>query len=163
MPFYIAYTSRQYGLNGAQVGNYLMVQIAGMILSSFFWGRFVKRYGFAAVARGCIVCGTLLPLLVLTLSGVPLPVFLAVFFLMGVAISARKIAFEGLLIEITTNTNRALHKGIVGATSLTTALFPLIAGGLMMWVGYAPVFIAVSLLVGSAWFIVPEISSAAEV
>ena len=156
MPFYIAYASRHYGLSGAQVGNYLMVQIAGMILSSFFWGRFVQRHGFAAVVRGCIVCGTLLPLLVLTLSGVPLPVFLAVFFLMGVAISARKIAFDGLLIEITTNTNRALHKGIVGATSLTTALFPLVAGGLILWSGYPPVFVTVSLLVGCAWFIVPN-------
>ncbi len=163
MPFYIAFASHQYGLSGAQVGNYLMVQIGGMILSSFFWGRFVKRYGFATVVRGCIVCGTLLPLLVLALSGVPLPIFLGVFFLMGVAISARKIAFDGLLIEITTNTNRALHKGIVGAMSLTTALFPLVAGGLILWIGYTPVFVTVSLLVSSAWFIVPGITASTEV
>jgi len=163
MPFYIAFASHRYGLSGAQVGNYLMVQIGGMILSSFFWGQFVKRYGFSTVVRGCIVCGTLLPLLVLALSGVPLPIFLGVFFLMGMAISARKIAFDGLLIEITTNTNRALHKGIVGAMSLTTALFPLVAGGLILWIGYPPVFVTVSLLVSSAWFIVPGITAATEV
>ena len=163
MPFYIAYASHQYGLSGAQVGNYLMVQIGGMLLSSFFWGRFVKRFGFSAVARGCIVCGTLLPLLVLSFSGVALPIFLGVFFLMGVAISARKIAFDGLLIEITTDTNRALHKGIVGATSLTTALFPLIAGGLIVWIGYLPVFLTVALLVASAWFVVPGVSCQSEV
>jgi hypothetical protein len=82
---------------------------------------------------------------------------------MGVAISARKIAFDGLLIEITTNSNRALHKGIVGAMSLTTALFPLVAGGLILWLGYAPVFILVSFLVSCAWFIVPGITVPAEV
>jgi MFS family permease len=84
----------------------------------------------------------------------PLPIFLSVFFLMGVAISARKIAFDGLLIEITTNTNRALYKGIVGATSLTTALFPLIAGTIIYRFGYGPVFLVVSALVASAWLTV---------
>jgi len=160
MPFYVAYASQHYGLTGKQVGNYLMVQIVGMVLSNFIWIRVVNKFGFRGVVYGCIICGTLLPILVLTLSGLSLVVFLSVFFLMGTAISARKIAFEGLLIEITTNTNRALHKGIVGATSLTSALFPLVAGGLILWVGYIPVFLLVSVLVAGAWFtvsgIVPE-------
>ncbi|MCK4502522.1 MAG: MFS transporter [Desulfuromonadales bacterium] len=159
MPFYIAYASRHYGLSGKQVGNYLLVQIVGMLLSNFLWGKLVKRFGFRGIVRGCIICGTLLPVLVLLLSGTPLPFFLTVFFLMGVAISARKIAFEGLLIEITTNTNRALHKGIVGTTSLTTALFPLVAGGLIVMIGYAPVFLLGSVLVASAWFTVSGIAS----
>ena len=163
MPFYIAYASQHYGLTGEQVGNYLMVQIAGMLLSSFIWGKLVKRFGFRGVVRGCILCGTLLPILVLTLSGMALPVFLTVFFVMGAAISARKIAFEGLLIEITTNTNRALHKGIVGATSLTTALFPLVAGGLILWIGYIPVFLFVSLLVACAGFTISGIVSRSDV
>ncbi|MCK5912744.1 MAG: MFS transporter, partial [Desulfuromusa sp.] len=143
--------------SGEQIGNYLLVQIVGMLLSNIIWGKLVKRFGFRGVVRGCILCGALLPVLVLTLSGMALPIFLSVFFLMGVAISARKIAFEGLLIEITTNTNRALHNGIVGTTSLTTALFPLIAGGLILWIGYVPVFLVVSILVASAWFTVPGI------
>jgi len=126
MPFYVVYASHHYGLTGEQVGNYLIVQITGMILSSFIWGKLVKKFGFRGVVRGCIFCGTLLPLLVLLLSGTPLPIFLSVFFLMGVTISARKIAFEGLLIEISTNTNRALYQGVIGTTSLTVALFPLL-------------------------------------
>ncbi|MCW8893955.1 MAG: MFS transporter [Deltaproteobacteria bacterium] len=154
MPFYVAYASQHYGLSGEQVGTYLLVQIVGMILSNFVWAKLVKGFGFRGVIRGCIVCGALLPLLVLLLSGMPLPIFLSVFFLMGVAISARKIAFDGLLIEITTNTNRALYKGIVGATSLTTALFPLIAGTIIYRFGYGPVFLVVSALVASAWLTV---------
>jgi len=157
MPFYVVYARGHYGLTGEQVGNYLMVQIAGMLLSNLVWGKVVQKLGFRGVVRGCILCGTLIPPLVLILSGMALPIFLTVFFLMGVAISARKIAFEGLLIEITTNTNRALHKGIVGTTSLTTALFPLVAGGLILWVDYTPVFVVASLLVASAWFTVSGI------
>jgi MFS family permease len=161
MPFYVAYASHHYGLSGAQVGNYLIVQISGMILSSFIWGKLVKKFGFRGVVRGCILCGTLLPLLVLLLSGLSLPIFLAVFFLMGVTISARKIAFEGLLIEISTDSNRALYQGVIGTTSLTIALFPLVAGGLILWIGYVPVFLIVSLLVGSAWLTVSRITTPA--
>lgn len=154
MPFYVAYASQHYGLTGEQVGTYLMVQIAGMILSNVLWSKLIRSFGFRGVVRACILCGASLPILVLALSGMPLPIFLSVFFLMGVAISARKIAFDGLLLEITTNTNRALHKGIIGATSLTTALFPLLAGGLILKVGYTPVFLVVSALVASAWLTV---------
>ncbi|RLB73499.1 MAG: MFS transporter [Deltaproteobacteria bacterium] len=159
MPFYVAYASHHYGLTGEQIGNYLIVQVSGMILSSFIWGKLVKKFGFRGVVRGCIFCGTLLPLLLLSLSGTPLPIFLSVFFLMGVTISARRIAFEGLLIEISTNTNRALYQGVIGTTSLTVALFPLLAGGLILWIGYTPVFLIVSLLVASAWFTVSRIVS----
>jgi len=150
MPFYVVLAKGHYGLTGGQVGAYLLVQIVGMIVSNLWWAKVVRRYGFRGVIRGCIVCGASLPVLALLLVHGPLTVFLFVFFLMGVALSARKIAFDGLLIEITTDANRALHKGIVGATSLSTALFPLIAGGLIGAVGYAPVFLLGALMVACA-------------
>jgi MFS family permease len=155
MPFYIAYGSRHYGLSGEQVGTYLIVQTFGMILSNFLWAKMVKVFGFRGVVRGCILCGTFLPILVLLLSGMSLYFFLVVFFLMGVAISARKISFDGLLLDITNEGNRALYKGIVGTTSLTTAVFPLLAGGLIQRFGYPPIFLTVALLVAGAWLTVP--------
>lgn len=159
MPFYIAYASRHYGLSGEQVGNCLIVQFVGMILSNLLWARRLKAGGFVGVVRGCILCGSLLPLLVLILSGLPLGVFLLAFLLMGVTVSARKIAFDALLIEITNDGNRALYKGIVGTTSLTTAVFPLLAGGIIQLVGYAPVFLIVALLVGSALRTLPGLAT----
>ncbi len=151
MPFYVAYASHHYELTGEQVGTYLLVQIVGMVASNILWAKLVGRFGFRGVIRACIICGTLLPVLTLILAGTPLPVFLVVFFLMGMSLSARKIAFSGRLIEITTNTNRALYQGIVGATSLTTALFPLVAGSLILTLGYTPVFLGVSVIVAGAW------------
>jgi MFS family permease len=151
MPFYIAFAADRYGLTGKEVGTYLLVQIMGMIVSNYVWAKLVKRYGFTGVVRGCIVCGASLPILAVLLINLPLEAFLVVFFMMGVGISARKIAFEGLFIEITTDQDRALHQGIAGAASLTTALFPLVAGSLILAVGYVPVFLGVSALVASAW------------
>jgi MFS family permease len=156
MPFYVVLARAQYGLTGRQVGAYLLVEIVGMIGSNLLWARVVDRCGFRGVIRGCIACGASLPVLALVLVRAPLVVFLVVFFLMGIGLSARKIAFEGLFIEITTHENRALHKGIVGTTSLSTALFPLVAGAAIGSFGYAPVFLLGSLLVASAYPLLAE-------
>jgi MFS family permease len=149
MPFYVTLVKERHGLTGEQVGTYLLASIVGMIASNYLWARVVRRHGFRGVIRGCVICGTSLPPLALVLVHSSPGVYLIVFVLMGTALSARKIAFQGLLIEITTAENRALHMGMVGATSLSTAIFPIVAGGLISTVGYAPVFFLGSLLV--AW------------
>ena len=151
MPFYIAMVKTEHGLTGQQVGTYLLANIFGMITSNYLWAKVVTRFGFLGVVRGCIVCGSILPLLALSLVHAPNGYFLSVFFLMGVGLSARKIAFEGLFIEITSDENRALHKGVVGAASLSTAFFPLVAGGLIVALGYVPVFLFGSVLVAGAY------------
>jgi len=149
MPFYVTLVKERHGLTGEQVGTYLLANIVGMIVSNFLWARVVRRHGFRGVIRGCVICGALLPVLALVLVHSSTAAYLIVFVLMGAALSARRIAFPGLLIEITTAENRALHMGMVGATSFSTAIFPILAGGLIATVGYAPVFILGSLLV--AW------------
>lgn len=151
IPFYVMLARAHYGLTGRQVGAYLLVQIVGMILSNLLWARVTKQFGFRGVLRGCIACGAAAPVLALVLVRGPLIFFLPVFLLIGAGLSARKIAFEGLFIEITTDENRALHKGVVGTTSLSTALFPLLAGGLIGSVGYAPIFLLSAVLVASAY------------
>ena len=151
MPFYVVMAKTEYGLTGHQVGTYLLTNILGMITSNYMWAKIVRRFGFSGVVKGCIVCGSILPVLALLLVRAPIGYFLIVFFLMGVGLSARKIAFEGLFIEITSDENLALHKGIVGAVSLSTALFPLVAGGLITIAGYAPVFLLGSTVVASAY------------
>ena len=39
-----------------------------------------------------------------------------------------KIAVEGILLEITTESNRALYSGIFGAFNITISVFPLLIG-----------------------------------
>jgi len=141
MPFYVSMVKDRHGLSGEQVGTYLLANIVGMIVSNALWARVLARYGFRGVVRGCVLCGALLPLIALALIHAPTGFYLIVFLLMGTALSARKIAFQGLFLEITTKENRALHTGMVGATTLSTALFPLVAGGLIAVVGYPPVFL----------------------
>ena len=159
LPFYVVLARDTYSLALADVGNFLLVQIAGMILSNFLWSRIVKEYHFKGVLLIWILIGASLPVLALVFSAFAAkPVFLIVFFLSGVAMSARKIAQEGVLIEISENDNRALYSGINGAFNLTIALFPLISGFVIAWVGYTPVFIVGSIAMLSATIFVRRLN-----
>ncbi len=146
LPFYVVLARDTYSLDLSDVGNFLLVQISGMILSNFLWSRIVKKHHFKGVLTIWILIGSSLPLLALIFSAVASePIFLVVFFLSGAAMSARRIAQEGVLIEISENDNRALYSGINGAFNITIAIFPLISGFVITWVGYTPVFIIGSL------------------
>lgn len=151
LPFYVVLARDTYSLEMADIGNFLMVQISGMILSTFLWSRIVKKHAFKGVLMIWILIGASLPLLALTFSAfASQSVFLLVFFLSGAAMSARRIAQEGVLLEISENDNRALYSGINGAFNLTIALFPLLSGFVIVWIGYAPVFILGSVAMLSA-------------
>ncbi len=157
LPFYISLAKESYGLTGEQIGVYLLLQYVGMIVSNILWAQVVKRRQFLGVSKGCILFGTVLPVAALVLSQYSFSAFLPVFFFMGFSLSARRIGFDGLFLEITDDENRALFKGIVGATSLSVALFPLIAGGLIMIVGFVPVFLFSAVMIGSSLYFLKAI------
>jgi hypothetical protein len=75
----------------------------------------------------------------------------------AVTLSARKISFEWLLIEITDNENRSLYTGVAGALNLVTALLPLLLGTLIETVGFLPVFIASSISIISGLYFLNRI------
>ena len=154
LPFYVVLAKQSYGLNGKQIGAYLLLQIIGMIVSNFAWARLVKRHGFRGVFKGCIMFGTMLPVLAITLCNFPIYFYQVVFFLSGFGISAREISSEGIFIEISRDENRALYRGITGAMSLSTALFPLMSGWLIGEVGFVPVFVLGSLMVATSYYFV---------
>ena len=141
-PFYVVLARDSYSLGASDIGNFLLIGISGMILSNLLWSRVVKKHSFKGVLVVWILIGASLPVLALILSTwAPYVMFQAIFFLSGVAISAQRISQGGVLIEISENDNRALYSGINGAFNLTIALFPLISGFVIAWLGYAPVFI----------------------
>jgi len=157
-PFYVVLARDSYSLSNQDIGNFLLIAISGMILSNILWSRIVKKYSFKGVLIVWIVIGASLPALALFLSShMTYAVYQLIFFLSGVAVSAQKIAKEGVLLEISENDTRALYSGINGAFSITIALFPLISGFVIAWLGYAPVFLLGSLAMLSALFVVRSI------
>jgi hypothetical protein len=154
VPFYVVFSQSLFPLTDKQIGNFLLMQFSGMILSTFIWNKVVATFRFKGVAVGCALLGGALPLLTLWLSGFGPAIYQWSFFLAGVLITAGRIAYDGVLLEITTDDNRAVYAGISGALSLTTALFPIAAGVLMQVFTFSIIFTVTALFVtGSLWFI----------
>lgn len=159
LPFYLALARRQYSLGGELVGNLLLLQISGMVIASLLWPRLVKKTGFKGILYYRAYLAMFLPLLALLISRfLPAWAYLPVFVLSGSAVSSQKLTSEAVLVELSTDENRALYSGIVGALNLTVALFPLVIGALIRWIGYVPVFAAGSALAFTGAFFIRRIS-----
>ena len=151
IPFYISLVKSQSELNKEVIGNFLLYQIIGMILSNFIWIRYTKDKGFKGMFKMTAILYGALPIFALLfVSFLPMKYFGIVFFIIGASMSAYKISSESILIEISDENNRPLYSGIYGTLNLTMALFPLIIGLLIANVGFSFVFLISSLLTFSA-------------
>ncbi len=156
LPFYLTLARKQYEIPGSLVGNLLLLQILGMIISSsLVWPSMVKKRGFKGILFFWAYLSAVLPCIALLVSSFfPSWAYVPIFVFSGISVSAYKITSEAVLIEISTDDNRALYSGIIGTLSLSVALFPLISGALINVLGYFPVFVTGSLLaLGSTVFI----------
>ncbi len=142
LPFYVSFAKSRYSLEPKLIGNLLLIQIGGMILSSFLWKILVRKRGFKGILYILSILSAILPFLAF-IFGTYLPVsaYLTVFFLSGMVLSAQKVTAEAVLVEISSNEDRALYSGILGTFNLTVALLPFIAGILISRFGYVPLFI----------------------
>ncbi len=147
IPFYVVLSKSIYGLGQNQIGNFLLLQFLGMIVSSVIWNWIAKYYKYKGISFGCIVTGSFLPVMAIFLSRYDVCVFQWIFFIAGFSISAYTISLQGILLEITNNDNRAIYTGISGTLSLATAIFPLIAGALIKIFGFTVIFTVISFLI----------------
>ncbi len=155
IPFYIALGRESFSIEAGQIGNLLLIQIVGMILANLFWSKFVHKKGYRGVLAVFIALQVLLPVIFLIVAhNFAIAEFSILFFFVGISISAQKISFEGILYEITDETNRALYSGVYGALSLTISLFPLVSGLLLNSLGFVIIFPIVSVIASSSLYFI---------
>ncbi len=151
IPFFVVLAKNNFELTKSSIGNFLLFQIFGMIVSNFLWSKVVKKYSFKGVIKSAIVIEIFLPILALLAGNSSSIYFFAIiFFIAGTAMSAFKIAYEGMFLEITNETNRAMYQGIKGSLNVTVAFFPLISGVLINYIGFFPIFIGASIVAAFA-------------
>jgi MFS family permease len=109
IPFYIGFVKNSFDFNNSQVGNFLIVQIIGMIFSNILWGKIVKIISFKGMLRIAVLLLFFLSITALVLVQFNnVDYFYILFILIGFSISAHKIAVEGVIIEISNEINRPL-------------------------------------------------------
>lgn len=147
IPFYISLVKLNFSLDESIIGNFLLFQIIGMIISNLIWIRLTQSKGIIGIFRMTIILFALLPIAALIFSSfLPIEYFGIVFLFVGASISAYKISGESILLEISNENNRPLYTGIYGTFNLTMVIFPLIIGLLLAELGFYFIFIFSSLL-----------------
>ena len=87
-----------------------------------------------------------------------LPPFRMIFFIGGVIFATYSITMNGVLLEVSGTSNRALYTGIAGAGNILPALFPLLGGWIIMGFGFLPFFILYMIIVASSLFFIFKIN-----
>ncbi len=158
IPFIVVLSKDSLDLTKGTIGNFLFFQISGMIISNLLWSKVVKKYFFKGVVKFLIGLEIIIPILSLIAAYLSsLNFFYIIFFFVGFAMSAFKISNEGMFLEITNETNRAMYQGISGSLNITVAFFPLVSGLLISHIGFAPIFIGASVLVVFAFLLPAKI------
>jgi hypothetical protein len=146
LPFLIYLAKESFGISGSIIGNFLLLKTIGMLSAGLFLLKFSKRFEYRYLLLVSMSLAAAIPIFALVFQGLP-RVYPFIFIFSGIFMATYKTAIEGILLEISTDDNRATYAGISGAGNILTTVFPLSAGFLIKAAGYTPVFAGVSLLV----------------
>lgn len=152
LPFLILFAKENFELTDKMIGNFLVFRITGMVVSGMVFYRLANRINYKFMIKAAAIVGALIPVTSLFLIQFE-AYYQLLFVLSGFFVSVYKISKSGVLIEISNSENRAIYTGISGAGDIVSMVFPLIAGALISVIGFKVVFIIVSSVVISSFFI----------
>jgi MFS family permease len=145
IPFMILYARNNFAFSFNLIGNILLFKVVGMLSASLVLYKRSHKFHYKNLLYFSLVCGTSLPVLSLVFGNNQLA-YQFLFLVSGVFVTAFRIARSGILVEISTNENRATYTGISGAGSILPAIFPLVAGVMISVLDYSYTFAIISLL-----------------
>ena len=157
IPFMILFAKKNFELSSGLIGNILLLKIIGMLITSLILYKRSKRFEYKKLLYFSFFLGLSLPILSLAF-GNNYFIYQLIFVLTGVFITAFNISRNGILVEISSNENRAIYAGISGAGSILPTIFPLIAGILISVWGYNITFIVVSIIVAFSFVFIRKLN-----
>ena len=153
MPFLILFAKDKFGLTFELIGNFLLFRTIGMLFASLGFYKTAHKIDYKILFKFSLIVGTLLPVTALFLSNNQF-FYQLLFILSGIFVAIYRISYNGVLLEISTNENRALYTGIVGAGSVVPVIFPLIGSWVINYFGFSTFFILFMLIISfSLYFI----------
>ncbi len=139
LPFVILYAKTHFDLQSSGTGNYLLFKVLGGVLTGLLLfilsGKY--KYRFLLYING--ILALIVPVIVILWPGILS--FHLVFFLGGIIFATYTISLNGVLLEVSGTSNRALYTGIAGAGNILPAVFPLLGGWIIKQFGFLPYFV----------------------
>jgi len=157
IPFMILFAKRNFELSYSFIGNILLLKIIGMLITSLILYKRSEKFEYKKLLYFSFVLGSIIPLLCLSFGNNQL-IYQLLFVLTGIFITTFNISRNGILVEISSNENRATYTGISGAGNILPTFFPLIAGILISLLGYYITFSIVSFIVASSFVFIKKIN-----
>jgi len=153
IPFLTGSLKRQFTLSGTLVGNLIVFQYLGMVISNYIWRKVSHKRGFKGLLQIAIVMIASVPILGLAILWLnSQPALYLLFFYIGSAISVYKISMEGVLLEITTNENRVLYSGVYSVMNVLGAFLPLFIGIILHLINRQVLFVVFGIVSLSSLF-----------
>ncbi|PKL14118.1 MAG: hypothetical protein CVV52_03190 [Spirochaetae bacterium HGW-Spirochaetae-8] len=146
LPFFILYARQRFTVDGNLTGTFLLVQMVGALSANLVLNFFSKSQRYRTLIYLFVIISAITPVVAFILPALPLWYSL-VFLLSGISYSISQILFAGVLLEISTDENRAVYTGISGAGSIMQVVYPLLTGYLVTRVGFGVVFILTSVYI----------------
>jgi MFS family permease len=152
MPFLILYAKDALNATGSDIGNYLIFKVIGGVLVGALLFYHSKKVKYQHLLYLTSMLALIIPLFVLILPG-HFSLNLA-FLAGGIVFTLHTIAVSGILLEVSTNENRALYTGIVGAGSVLPVVFPLVSSWVITQFGFSMFFILFMLIISSSFYFI---------
>lgn len=152
LPFVVLYTKENIGLQSNDTGNYLLFKVIGSVVTGLLLFALKGKYRYGNLLYLNVITSVLMTLLILLMPDFP-PFFL-IFFIGGVIFATYSITMNGVLLEVSSNHNRALYTGITGAGNILPALFPLLGGWMITRFGFTSFLILYILMISSSLFFI---------
>ena len=139
MPFVILFAKENYGTLSGDTANFLLFKVIGSVFMGLLLFMFASRFRYRNLLYLNALIAFLLPLTLMLAPG--LPPFWLIFFVSGIIYATYSITMNGVLLEVSGTSNRALYTGIAGAGNILPAIFPLLGGWIISQYGFNLFFI----------------------
>jgi MFS family permease len=152
MPFLILYAKKSFSAGSQDIGNFLILKVSGGIFSGSILFYYSKKIKYQLMLYATTIIAILIPLSIVILPGARL--FPYVFLAGGIVFTIHGISISGILLEVTTDENRALYTGLSGAGGILPVIFPFLGGWIVTKFGFTPFFgLFIAVIVSSFYFI----------
>jgi MFS family permease len=155
LPFAMLYAKELFDAQSSDTGYFLLYKVVGILLVSLLVFYGARRIKYNTLLYSNLVFSVILILATLV---VPDKVTLRYIFVAGgMAYALYTITMEGLLLEVSSNDNRALYTGFAGAGNILPAVFPLAGGWIIDRYDFAAFFILSALYVSMSVYFIKRI------
>lgn len=152
MPFLILYAKNVLNATSSDIGSYLIFKVIGGILVGALLFYHSKKVRYQHLMYLTSILAFIIPLFMLILPG---HFFLNLSFLAGgIVFTLHTITTIGVLLEVSTNENRALYTGIVGAGSVLPVVFPLASSWIINQLGFSMFFITFMFIISFSFYFI---------